>query len=250
MHVPQTTTRTVGFGCIEDRTLALLNGETFPTDSELKQAPGADIFFTSVRDLLQDASAPGSVSHTQKDAVVSDVAKTEVYRVHNDTNNGGDFGGCGFVAHQKEIYSYLAENTESILRDHVDVLALSYTEAEVARATAGSAARLASGGYFADPGAEVIEAAVAAGAELITYADGHTASTLVIDSRNATTYDSREANNESTDSSTSFNVDTDDDMRARAREFGIDSADAVALAKVLSIATVRVLGADGAVTRR
>lgn len=96
----------------------------------------------------------------------------------------------------------------------------------------------------------MIEAADHASANLITCKDSYTEGILIIDTRNDATYDLRDANDTTSSANILFNVDADSDMAGRAEELGLDPQATLTLAKVLSIATVRVLGADAEVTRR
>lgn len=231
--------KSAGSGCIEDRTFAGAD------QGELNQVPGADLFFSVARDAI---NTNGDVDHTLRDSVLADISaldhKSYTYQVHNDADHGGEFDGCGFAAQIKDIFIDASTNIEPILEE----LELNETDAKTARELAGTLGKLAThSSYLSVVGGELVEAAVNAGASLITYSGEHTASKLSIDMQTGRTYDSADANNPDTETEVTFNVDTNHAAN-RAQVFGVDSEKAKILAEVLSLATVRVLS-NGAITK-
>jgi len=234
------------WGCIEDRSIV------DPT-SNCNQAPGADAFFTSTKDLVAEADSPGSVDHSLLSSLLSDSKKADNFTVHNDEGRDDVYGGCGYLAHQKDIYKYLSENIDDIIKTLQNSKPNSLTDPEIGRSKsiAQAASRLAkSEKYFTKQSSDIVEELVNNGANLLIYKDSHTAGTLVIDTRDDATYDPNDANNSETKSSTTFNVDVDESMRQRAESFDLNPEDAQLIAKVLSVATVRVLGADGEILHK
>ncbi len=235
----------VGYGCIEDRQPETFNGSNIENKVEFRQAPGADVFFSSAADVIKEAKAPGSITHALNDTVKQQIDNLDKYHVHNDSAHGDEFDGCGFMAKQPEIYEYLAENVTDIFAE----TQLPKDMLNRAKELASAAGRLANReDYFSISGGELVKKAVEEyGALLVTYSGDHTASTLIIDKRDGFTYDSKSANSTENDFQTSFNLDADLSLLGRAEEFGLDTEDAILFAEIISIATVRVLGADGEV---
>lgn len=234
-----------GYGCIEDRRPETFNGDAIETKVEFKQIPGADVFFSSAADVIDEANAPGSIKHTLDDTVKKHIGEQEEYHVHNDSAHGNEYDGCGFMAKQPEIYTHLAENVAEIFKE-TQLPDSMFDRAEELAAAAG---RLASNDeYFSISSGELVKKAIEEyGASLLTYSGDHTASTLIIDQRDDFTYDSKAANSAENDLETSFNLDADISLIKRAEEFGLDTEDAILFAEIVSVATVRVLGADGEV---
>lgn len=234
-----------GYGCIEDRQPETLNDIALEAKVEFKQTPGADVFFSSAADVIEEANIPGSVKHSLNDTVKQHINDLDEYHVHNDNSHGDKFDGCGFMAKQPGIYRYLAENVDEIFTE----TQLPEDMLDRAEELAAAAGRLANNdNYFSVSGGELVQKAVEEyGALLVTYSGDHTASSLIIDERDDFTYDSKTANSAENEFETSFNLDADISLLDRAEEFGLEAEDAILFAEIVSIATVRVLGADGEV---
>ncbi|HIA91666.1 TPA: hypothetical protein EYO12_00935 [Candidatus Saccharibacteria bacterium] len=237
MSTRTTTIQGEKSGCIEDRAfLGVENGE-------LNQVPGADLFFSFARDIVESADDSNTPT-TLVDSVLDDVATFgPQYNVHNDQDHGSEYDGCGFAAKIVEISTDLTTNFESVFSGS----GLHSSDKSRAEELTEGLRKITNEKYFVKIGGELVKTAIEAGANLITYTGEHTAGQLTEDGDTGRTYDSAEANNPETESTTTFNLDSNH-ARSRATAFGIDSEDSIILAKLLATATVRVLS-DNAITQ-
>lgn len=220
-------------GCIEDRTFIGVE------HGELNQVPGADLFFTIARDIANVADGvmiPSSLHLSQ--SVTDDATKIEKYTVHVDDQHGGKYGGCGFAKRLVDIATETTDDT--YYKEIVTGAHLKPNEQERAAELKQGLARLATSGYFDMVDEPLIELAAQNGATVIEYTGIHTAQEATVDDSDQTTYGSQEANDPHSTNKPTFNVDTNH-ARNRAPEFDIDPKDAEILARILTVATVRVL---------
>lgn len=213
-------------GCIEDR--------SHNQEGELNQVPGADLFFTVAKDVF---AYDGNINHTLEQTTLEDVRAQETYTVHNDSSHGEEMDGCGFAARIKDIFL----DTHANITDIINELDLTEAQQEQAITFSETLGKLAvHETYLSVVGGELITSAVDAGAHLVTYSGNHVATTLSIDEEDGMTYDSSTKDKR-------FNLDSNH-AHARAEAFDLDGEKAEILAKVLSLATVRVLS-EGAITK-
>lgn len=229
-------------GCIEDR---MLNQE-----GNVFQAPGGDLFFTSLRDLTHYANRELD-STRLLDSVIRDATEQPAYALHNDEDHGEFHDGCGYAAEQQAIYEYLGNNIHELIERINADKAGSIPEDQQARIAelAQAATELAQDEmYFSVTGGELVKQALKKQPNIIllTYIGDHTAPGLTIDETPDQTYEPDDANNPDTESNTTFNVDADDFLADKATAYDLDGEIAKSFVKVLSLATVDVLSGSKA----
>lgn len=230
MHGARTTKVTEKSGCIEDRTFEGAE------HGERNQVPGADLFFSLLRD-VQAVERDGVPTHdTLLKTVLKDVKRLgRKYTVHNDADHGEVFDGCGFAAKLADILTDLQQNIDDIIGG----LDLDKSEKDRARELADAASRLSKQkGYLEVTGGALVKKAHDAGADLVTYSGSHTAKELTVDRSEGSTYDSAQAH--AGTAAPVFNVDSNY-AYDHAVTFGLDPETAAVFAEIVSLATVRVL---------
>lgn len=231
MHGARTAKVTEKSGCIEDRTFEGAE------HGERNQVPGADLFFSFLRD-VQAVEKDGTPTHnTLLETVLKDVKRLgRKYTVHNDADHGEVFDGCGFAAKLADILADLQQNIDEIISG------LNFDESEESRARelADAAGKLGKHkGYLEVTGGVLVKKAHEAGAGLLTYSGNHAAKELTIDRSEGSTYDSARTHADSA-STPVFNVDSNYAYNY-AVTFGLDPETTAVFAEVASLATVRVL---------